>query len=365
MSSKHVVVIGGGSAGTGLVQALSTKLASTEHRITLVTEKEYYPHYISALRAFSGPISDTEWPESTLLPLDRLLANKNGKLIIAKATSIEYDHEIKSGKGNVITDKGDRIPFDVLAIATGSHWESPLDFGSTKKAALQQISDWREKIKHAKGVVLVGGGAVGIGESKPITLVHNKSLLLNPTYPDKFRRDLANRLEKQNIHLVLDDSIDVENTRDEIVTSKGFRVNGDLLIPTRGPRANPALLETLSPAPITSSGHAAVEATLQIKGYPNIFALGDVISFEGEIPQKAKHGGHIAVVSSNILDALAGREPQAKYTKSFEGIFVTIGKNNGAGYVGVWWGLMFGGWVVKILKGKTLFVGMVKKSLGY
>lgn len=108
------------------------------------------------------PVEDKEWTDSIFLSLDYVFNNGKGKLVIAKATSIQYDEASKSGK--VLTEKGDEIPFDVLALATGSIWESPLDFGSTKAEAVQGVVNWREKIRDAKGVVLVGGGAVGIGE---------------------------------------------------------------------------------------------------------------------------------------------------------------------------------------------------------
>lgn len=40
---------------------------------------------------------------------------------------------------------------------------------------------------------------------------------------------------KRNIHLVLDDSInvDVDQDKTEIVTAKGYRVDGDLLVKTK------------------------------------------------------------------------------------------------------------------------------------
>lgn len=86
--------------------------------------------------------------------------------MFGKATSIQYDEGEggkKTGSGKVITDKGDSVPFDILAIATGAKWDAPLNFGPARQEALQQVKEWREKIRDAKSIVIVGGGAVGIG----------------------------------------------------------------------------------------------------------------------------------------------------------------------------------------------------------
>lgn len=385
MSAKNIVIVGGGSAGIELVVALWPKLASTPHTLTLITDKDHYVHYIAALRTVSAPVDDKEWTESTFLSLEHLFkkgGNRKGKVVSGKATSIQYDEGEggkKTGSGKVITDKGDSVPFDILAIATGAKWDAPLDFKPTKQEVLHQVKEWREKIRDAKSVVVAGGGAVGIelcGEirdqypSKPITLVHNKPLLLHSVYPEKYRRDLATRLAKRGVRIILDDSIDFEEQQQraagtEVVTRKNVQLEADLLISARGPTPNPTLLETLDPKPITSSNHADVEATFQLRGHETIFALGDIIQWEKEIPQKTKHGRHAAHVCKNIMDMLNGKTPTAKYSAMMEGIIITIGKKHGAGYIDILWGVLLGDWLVTKLKGNELFVAPVKTLLGY
>jgi apoptosis-inducing factor 2 len=49
-------------------------------------------------------------------------------------------------------------------LATGSHWQGPLNFPDDKADFRKYVDTWREKFKAAKDITVVGGGAVGIGK---------------------------------------------------------------------------------------------------------------------------------------------------------------------------------------------------------
>jgi apoptosis-inducing factor 2 len=65
----------------------------------------------------------------------------------------------------------------------------------------------------------------------------------------------------------------------------------------------------------------------------------------------------------NILAVLEGREPVALYKKPKEMIVVTVGKREGAGYLGILWGIQLGSWFARFAKG-DLFVARNRKVLG-
>lgn len=51
----------------------------------------------------------------------------------------------------------------VLVLATGSKWTGPIDYPENDSDIRQFISQWQQRFKSAEDVVIVGGGAVGVG----------------------------------------------------------------------------------------------------------------------------------------------------------------------------------------------------------
>jgi DNA replication protein DnaC len=48
-------------------------------------------------------------------------------------------------------------------LATGSLWNGALALPDSRKEALEQLDAFRKRLDAAKNVVILGGGAVGIG----------------------------------------------------------------------------------------------------------------------------------------------------------------------------------------------------------
>lgn len=101
--------------------------------------------------------------ERVLVPYDKLFVNGNGTVVRAAATSIRRN---SSGSGGTVTtDAGRDVPFDVLVLASGSHWEGGLDLPPLRADAIRSIQAYRDTIKNSSGVAIIGGGAVGTGQS--------------------------------------------------------------------------------------------------------------------------------------------------------------------------------------------------------
>lgn len=165
---KNIVVVGGGYAGIHVVNYTAKKLDHSKYNIILVNPRPYYIHLIAALRmtvTSAGKLEDT-----ALIPYDRLPCT----FVQAKVTTIQ---ETAPGKGGVLVlDNGDQLDYAVLVLGTGSIWQGLPAFGDTEKEVKDHIREWRDKFSRVKSVVIVGGGAVGIGKCQAcyeITLSHN------------------------------------------------------------------------------------------------------------------------------------------------------------------------------------------------
>ena len=163
-----VVVIGGGAAGITVAQTLDKKLNPATHSVTLITGRDYFLHLPATLRMLVTPEPDLE--NHAVLPYDNVFGTGNGVGRLSKVvhSKVDYVEEKHGGEGgSVHLSNREKIDWDVLVIATGSVWKGPLNFPSTRKDVLLWTKSWHEKFSKAKNVVLVGGGAVGLGTSRP------------------------------------------------------------------------------------------------------------------------------------------------------------------------------------------------------
>lgn len=144
-------------------------------------------------------------------------------------------------------------------------------------------------------------------------------------YPDKLRDYTGSQLTARGVEIILNDYIDSfpSEGHDKVRTRKGRDIVSDLVIVSRGGTPNTSFVNTL--VPLTAQGRVPVEATLEVKGHPGVFAAGDAIDWE-EQKQYAKIKNHETVVVQNVLDRLAGREPSKRYAGSTELIVITNGK---------------------------------------
>lgn len=159
-AKKNVVVVGGGHAGASVARELSKKLNASQYNLILVTPRPFFVHLIAMARI---PVSGADKLEDrALFGYEKLFINGNGSVKVGKVVAV---NETEKGKGGeVVLEDGERISYATLVVATGSTWPAFIELPNTDSDARAQINSWREKIKKAQHVVIVGGGAVGIGE---------------------------------------------------------------------------------------------------------------------------------------------------------------------------------------------------------
>jgi apoptosis-inducing factor 2 len=165
-------------------------------------------------------------------------------------------------------------------------------------------------------------------QEKPVTIVQGSDALLNPTYPSNFRDQMFKEISSRGVNVLFNEVLDNVptdgRTLEGIKTRSGKFIDADLVIPTRGGRPNTAFLAD-SGVPLSVSGHIRTEPTLQVKGFPDIFAAGDVLDW-AEQKQCAKYPAHAEVVAANVLERLKDHQPSVHYKGSHEIALIVNGR---------------------------------------
>jgi len=316
---------------------------------------------------------DEAFTDTAVFPYDKVLPQGKGTFKLGKVVAV---NEAKDQHGGQLTfDNGESLNYEVLAVCIGSHWPGPLNFPSSRDEFNMFVGGWRSKFKEAKDILLVGAGAVGLelaGElrdeypTKKITIVHSHTLVLNPTYPVKFRKMVGAQFKARNIELILNDVVESfpESDSGEIGLKSGQKINAGLIVRTSGPRPNTEFLASSLGADIlTEDKFVRVSPQLQVFGHPSVFAAGDIVDWPEE-KQFGKTVGQAAVVAENIISYLGNKPLRKEYTGSPEIIILTNGKSSGAAYLPFLWGLVFGPWFARMVKSKTLLLGFARSKMG-
>lgn len=145
-----------------------------------------------------------------------------------------------------------------------------------------------EKIKAAHSILIVGGGPTGVElaaeiavdfPEKKVTLVHDGSRLLEFIGPKAADKTL-NWLRSKNVEVKLEQSVDQQRSSEgskTYITSAGETIKADChFLCTGKPLASAWLKETIFKDNLDGFGRIKVDDNLRVKGWKNVFAIGDI-----------------------------------------------------------------------------------------
>lgn len=270
MYDGDVVVIGGGYAGVRLAKRLDG-LA----RVTLVDRKEVFFHRVASLRAGIRP----EWTHTPFIPYDRLLGN--GRVVAGKCVRID------TAERQVVLATGERLPYDVVVIATGADYPEPARFsGTTIEEAAKSFAEHQRNVATAEHVLVVGGGPGGVELSAEIrlarpdarvTLAHSGPALLDSTGSTRPGRKALAWLESHGVEVRLDAFMSPGNDFGTYRDARGDIIEADLSFWATGTTPNTLWLRLAGHGDwLNRDGHVKVDRTLRVEGKLDVFAVGDV-----------------------------------------------------------------------------------------
>ncbi len=356
MNKKHVIILGGGFAGMSCAHKL---IGNKDIHVTLIDQNNYHKFtpllYQVAVAAFPSA--------AAAIPFRRYFSGKTN-IDVKMATAASVNPNTLT----VQTEEGETYKGDYLVLATGSI----VNFFSTPGADTYSLPLYnlvdaerlrsrligcfedadRNQLLIDQGVlnfVIVGAGPTGTEiagaiadmlhfslpqEFNDLALKKTKIYLVNhgPTVLGAFTRESQSYTEKvlkeRGVDLVM--GIHVDKVTDSCVElSNGEKILTKTVIWAGGLRASP-----LADKCGLQQGHAGrviICSDLTVKGFPNIYALGDIAIIPGadgkplpQLASVAKQMGEWA--AKNILAQVKGKAPSPFQYKD-KGIMAMIGKN--------------------------------------
>lgn len=278
----NYVIIGNGVAGT--TAAENIRKIDKEGNITIVTDENLPFYYRLRLNEYiSGDISE----QDLIAKEEQWYKDKN---IALRLTTRIVGTEPK--KKVLITGNNQKLSYDCLLIATGSHSFVPPIKGSEKRGvfALRSIQDARDISTYAKDieeVVLIGGGLLGL-EAGNALLKLGKKVMVVEFFPRLLPRQLdvesAKRLqdimEEMGFSFRLGAKTQVITGDDHVngvLLEGGETLPAEMVIISAGVRPN---IELAEPLGLDNDKGIKVDERLQTN-QPDIYAAGDVAEFRG------------------------------------------------------------------------------------
>ncbi len=354
---KRVVIIGGGFGGIEIAKALKDQ----DVQIVLLDKHNYHCFQPLLYQVATGGLE----PGSIAYPLRKLMQNiPNGLFRLAEVRNIDPENR------SIHTDIGD-LKYDYLIIAIGSttnFFKFPKEV-SNKMMQMKDIpqalnlrsfilENFEEalltydesKKEELINISIVGGGPTGVelagalGEMRKnilpkdypeidfrkmqIHLFESADRLLNTMHPDNSAKVLK-YLKKFGVNVWLNTMV-TDFDGDLLTTADGKKIKCETVIWTAGVKGSS--INGLKQESIVSGNRILVDEYCQVKGYENIYAIGDVAAMVTEdtprghpmvAPVAIQQG---ALVAKNIIAQIHN-----KSSKSFKyldkGSMATVGRN--------------------------------------
>ncbi|KAK1640063.1 hypothetical protein BDP81DRAFT_390820 [Colletotrichum phormii] len=231
----NIVVIGASFAGYHAARVIATSLpADGPYRLIIVEPNQHWQFTWTLPRfcVIEGHEHKTFIPYGPHLPAG-----------LEKVVRWVHDR-VSTITENIVTIQGtgENIPYSYMVIATGSGvgMSLPSRVGSTDKAGgTKLLQGFQQRIKAAKNLVVVGGGAAGVElatdakdqyPDKDVTLIHSRGAIMNRFGHDLQAGALAG-LKDLGVEVILGERTTSEEPVDGFVTlHSGRKVECDFMV---------------------------------------------------------------------------------------------------------------------------------------
>lgn len=349
---QHIVIIGGGFAGLNLAKELD----KNKFRVTILDKNNFH----SFPPLFYQIASSGLEPSSISFPFRREMRRlRNTNYHFGEVLEID-------SKNSTVRTQFETIKYDQLVVASGTTnnffnqpelKEKVHTLKSTAEAIRLRneildrleracITTDRERRRQLLSFVVVGGGPSGVEVAG--ALGEMKRYILNKEYPeididdvrviliegtDRFLRTMSERASHDAKvylgHLMIETRLNcmMKSYENNVLhLSTGEEIYCETLIWTAGITGNK--INGISDDSITRGNRYIVDSNCKIKGYDNIYALGDIAYLEDEThPNGYPQVAQVAIQQAKHLakQLNTGADTAFKYVD--KGSMATIGRN--------------------------------------
>jgi NADH dehydrogenase len=322
----HVVVVGGGYAGTLAANHLRQR---PDVDITLINARPVFVERIRLhqLVADTGAATaeyGTLLGEGIRLVVDTVerIDAADRRVLLASGAELDYDYLIYAVGSTGAMPTGD---FEVPGAAEFAHSVADLDSAQRLRYALADLP-------LASPITVVGAGLTGIEtaselaeQGRPVTLVCGG--LLGPSLSARGRRSVAKRLRGLGVS-VLESAAAREVRWDAVVLSDGAVVPSGATVWTAGFTVPD--LAARSGLHTDAVGRLLTDETLTSIDDPRIVAAGDAAAPSGQpLRMSCQAAGPLGAQAANtVLSRIAGAAP-AVLNQAFVGQCISLGRTHG------------------------------------
>lgn len=382
MSRHRVVIIGSGFGGLTAAKAL--KRADVD--ITLISKTTTHLFQPLLYQVATGILS-----EGDIAPTTRLILRKqqNVRVLLGEVNAIDLNAQTVTSK---LIDMETVTPYDSLIVAAGAQTSY---FGNDQFATfspgMKTIDDALELRGRILGAfeaaevatdpaererrltfVVVGAGPTGVEVAGQIVELAERTLAgafrtikpsdcrvilidaapaVLPPMGEKLGLKAQHRLEKMDVEIQLNAMVSAVDYKGITVRDKDGgerRIECACKVWAAGVQASPLgkmIADQSDGTEVDRAGRVIVEPDLTVKGHPNVFVIGDLMSMQGVpgMAQGAIQGAHYATTA--IKHGLKGHDdpPNRKPFKYFDkGSMATVSRFSAVAQVGK---LEFGGFI--------------------
>lgn len=363
---KRIVIVGGGFAG--IYGALSVRREmGKDAQITIINRTNYFLFTPMLHEVATGSLGQNQVAES----VRQIVDGRKIAFIEADVQSVDLT------KKEVVLD-GSSVPYDTLVLALGAttnYYGTPgaaehaISLKTLSDAALLRstiIDRFEQAAKETDpqrrlellSFVVVGGGATGVETAaemadfcfntlRPqyacnltdmsplsITLVNSGPELLS-VFPQHIREYAKKTLEREDVKVMLGAQVK-EVTPNEVVLGDGVCLSAATVVWAAGVKAN-QIQTTGGVLPYDGGGRVMTEDTLLVKGFTDVFALGDCAHVSEPSGRGMPMLAQTAVQQGDLLGTNVTRSYKGTalypYTWKPMGQLVSLGRFRAAGTV--------------------------------
>eukprot|EP00243_Klebsormidium_subtile_P013149 TRINITY_DN846_c0_g1_i2.p1 TRINITY_DN846_c0_g1~~TRINITY_DN846_c0_g1_i2.p1 ORF type:complete len:419 (+),score=66.90 TRINITY_DN846_c0_g1_i2:419-1675(+) len=264
-----VVIVGAGPGGLNAARGLNGHAD-----VTIIDGKDYHELNSGTLQTFVAPHQH----KKVLIDYEDI--PDIGRMVKGRVLAVHEDHvTVDNG---ALTGPWD-LAYEWLILAPGSTYaEGPIKaFCHSLEERQNIIQQEHARLRSATSILIIGGGIVGVelaGEvlskmpNKKITLLTSGERLIADK-PAEIGVAAKDHLERQGVEIYVNTRAS-KNADGVYSTADGRSFDAEIVYMTVGGKPNTDFLKG-GLVPLNAKGFIEVTECLQVKGYHNIYALGD------------------------------------------------------------------------------------------